>query len=86
MSVSFKLETRKYLSPKGGSYFGNENPSDIADKISLALWGIKESETQPVNEWLKELRSRPDANTQEIQDAIEVINEWLDDETEQSER
>lgn len=58
------------------SYFDKDNPADIADLLDVLLWDMSRPDVHPIDEYLTELRARPDADTADIQRAIAVLVDY----------
>lgn len=58
------------------SYFDNDDPAMIADLIDMMLWDMNHPDKHPIDEYLTELRARPDADTADIQRAIAVLVDY----------
>lgn len=58
------------------SYFDQDKPSMIADLIDMMLWDMNHPNKHPIDEYLTELRARPDADTADIQRAIAVLVDY----------
>ncbi|EIG3282788.1 hypothetical protein ACT4YP_20885 (plasmid) [Acinetobacter baumannii] len=58
------------------SYFDQDKPSMIADLIDMMLWDMNHPDKHPIDEYLTELRARPDADTADIQRAIAVLVDY----------
>lgn len=58
----------------------NAIPADeLANAIRMVLRGTRATEPLHVAQWLAELQIRPDANTPEIQRAIDICKDYLDE-------
>lgn len=58
------------------SYFDNDDPAMIADLLDVVLWDMSRPDVHPIDEYLTELRARPDADTPDIQRAIAVLVDY----------
>ncbi|ELK4145785.1 hypothetical protein Q6921_004591 [Salmonella enterica subsp. enterica serovar Hadar] len=58
------------------SYFDNDDPAMIADLLDVVLWDMADPDKHRVDEYLTELRARPDADTPDIQRAIAVLVDY----------
>ena len=58
------------------SYFDQDKPSMIADLIDMMLWDMNHPDKHPIDEYLTELRARPDADTADIQRAMAVLVDY----------
>lgn len=59
------------------SYFDQDKPSMIADLIDMMLWDMNHPDKHPIDDYLAELKARPDAETQEIKRAIAVLVDYM---------
>lgn len=58
------------------SYFEKDDPTMIADLLDVVLWDMNRPDVHPIDEYLAELRARPDADTPDIQQAIAVLVDY----------
>lgn len=59
------------------SYFDQDKPSMIADLIDMMLWDMNHPDKHPIDDYLAELKARPDAETPEIKRAIAVLVDYM---------
>ncbi|MDC4585416.1 hypothetical protein OHV68_19370 [Acinetobacter baumannii] len=59
------------------SYFDNDDPAMIADLLDMVLWDMSRPDAHPIDDYLAELKARPDAETPEIKRAIAVLVDYM---------
>ncbi|EBC2934743.1 hypothetical protein KCG42_22485 (plasmid) [Salmonella enterica subsp. enterica serovar Bovismorbificans] len=59
------------------SYFDNDDPAMIADLLDMVLWDMSRPDAHPIDDYLAELKARPDAETPEIKRAIAVLMDYM---------
>lgn len=60
------------------SYFDKDDPATIWELLDMMLWDMSRPDVHPIDEYLAELRARPDADTPDIQRAIAVLVDYID--------
>ncbi|MDC4678429.1 hypothetical protein ACT41M_20865 (plasmid) [Acinetobacter baumannii] len=56
----------------------DEDAHGLAEVLDIVLWDVTHKYSRcEIYNWIEQLKSRPDRNTQEIQEAIAVCNDYL---------